>query len=281
MRFIEILDLHTESVAKPAKRWCVGSGYCGHHLCCRRGECTNEDELGFAANWYVEQQDGQADEVMQMGVSRTCSLGSERQHAGPIGQARFLQLSLVGPDQRHEIWYKASDSVRLGSCQTQLRDRAGKGARKSRCGGDCVVTAEPALFVQPVYKPGDNGLGTDSAEWDETAHCQNRRGHSDSELGQCQPMPPECSAFLSGDAACELISRIEGCPDDQHLLGRRSAFQPGSRATDSAMIHGRDYGIRAHLEYLSVLGPEVSMAEANCAKWRRESVPIWLREKGL
>jgi hypothetical protein len=25
----------------------------------------------------------------------------------------------------------------------------------------------------------------------------------------------------------------------------------------------------------------LSMAETNCAKWRRESVPIWLREKGL
>jgi hypothetical protein len=25
----------------------------------------------------------------------------------------------------------------------------------------------------------------------------------------------------------------------------------------------------------------MSMAETNCAKWRRESVPIWLREKGL
>jgi hypothetical protein len=25
-------------------------------------------------------------------------------------------------DQRHEIWYEASDSVRWGSCQMQLRD---------------------------------------------------------------------------------------------------------------------------------------------------------------
>jgi hypothetical protein len=28
-------------------------------------------------------------------------------------------------------------------------------------------------------------------------------------------------------------------------------------------------------------GLALSMAETNCAKWRRESVPIWLREKGL
>jgi hypothetical protein len=75
-------------------------------------------------------------------------------------------------------------------------------------------------------------------------------------------MPPECSAFLSGDVARELVGRIEGCPDDQHLLGRRSAFQPGSRATDSAMIHGRDDGIRAHLENVSVLGPDGDIKHA-------------------
>jgi multidrug efflux pump subunit AcrB len=38
-----------------------------------------------ASTLYVEQQDGQADEAMQVGASGTCSLGSERQHAGPIG----------------------------------------------------------------------------------------------------------------------------------------------------------------------------------------------------
>jgi hypothetical protein len=61
-------------------------------------------------------------------------------------------------------------------------------------------------------------------------------------------MPPECSTFLLGDAAREFVGRIEGCPDDQRLLGRRSAFQPGARASDSAMIHSQRYWHSAHLE---------------------------------
>jgi hypothetical protein len=69
-------------------------------------------------------------------------------------------------------------------------------------------------------------------------------------------MPSECGTFLLGDVARELVGRIEGCPDDQNFLGRRSAFQPGPRATESPMIHGRDDGIRAHLENVSVLGPD-------------------------
>ena len=59
-------------------------------------------------------------------------------------------------------------------------------------------------------------------------------------------MPPEGSAFLLGDPARELVGRVETCPDDQHLLGRCSAFQPGARPPDSAMVHGRDDGNRAH-----------------------------------
>ena len=34
-------------------------------------------------------------------------------------------------------------------------------------------------------------------------------------------------------------------------------------------------------QFLRWLQDALSMAETNCAKWRRESVPIWLREKGL
>jgi hypothetical protein len=75
---VEILDLHTETVAKPAKRHLVRRGYCCQNLCCGRGECANEDELSFAANWYVEQQHRQADEAMPVIAGSACSLGSER-----------------------------------------------------------------------------------------------------------------------------------------------------------------------------------------------------------
>jgi protein Tex len=42
-----------------------------------------------------------------------------------------------------------------------------------------------------------------------------------------------------------------------------------------------DTQLRQLEERLAYLRELVSMAATNCAKWRRESVPIWLREKGL
>ena len=103
--------MHTESVANPAKRRFVPGGYCSQHLRCCGGECTNEGDLGFAAKWDVEQQHGEADQAVPIGACATRSLRGEHQHARPVGQTRFRQLSLVSADQRHEIWCNAADSV--------------------------------------------------------------------------------------------------------------------------------------------------------------------------
>jgi hypothetical protein len=42
-------------------------------------------------------------------------------------------------------------------------------------------------------------------------------------------MPPQCGAFLLGDAAHKIVDCAEGCRDDQNLLGRGSPFQPSAR----------------------------------------------------
>jgi class 3 adenylate cyclase len=63
--------------------------------------------------------------------------------------------------------------------------------------------------------------------------------------------PLECSPLLFGDAARQLIGRIEGCSNDQRLLGHPPAFEPGACAPDSAMIVGRDNSTRAHLDISS------------------------------
>ena len=110
-RVVEILDLHTEPGANPAKRRFVPGGYCRQHLRCCCGECTNEGDLGFATKWDVEEQHGKADQAVPVGASATRSLRCEHQHVGPVGQARFSQLSLVGADQRHEIWCNAADNI--------------------------------------------------------------------------------------------------------------------------------------------------------------------------
>lgn len=99
-----------------------------------------------------------------------------------------------------------------------------------------------------MHKAGNNSLCPNSAERDQPARGKRRRGNSGSQLRQGQPVPPEGSASLLGDSARELVGRVEGCSDDQYLLGRYSAFQPGERAPDAALVHNRDNGSRAHGE---------------------------------
>ena len=59
-------------------------------------------------------------------------------------------------------------------------------------------------------------------------------------------MPPEGSAFFLGYPSPEFVGRIEAGPDDDHLLGQFPAFKPGARPPNSAMVHGRGDGSRAH-----------------------------------
>jgi hypothetical protein len=110
---------------------------------------------------------------------------------------------------------------------------------------------ESALCPQAVHKAGDNSLCPNSAKRDQPARCKRRRGNSGSQLRQGQPMPPKGSASLLGDPARELVGRVEGCSDDQHLIGRDTAFQPSERSLDSALVHGRDDGSRVHGEIVS------------------------------
>jgi hypothetical protein len=46
-------------------------------------------------------------------------------------------------------------------------------------------------------------------------------------------------------------------------------------------IRARIRELKERLAYNRGVSRYVSTAETNCARWRRESVPVWLREKGF
>ena len=84
--------------------------------------------------------------------------------------------------------------------------------------------AEPALCVHPVHKSRDESARADPTERCQTAVRQNWRSDGESQLGQREPMPAECGAFLLGDLARELIGRVQGCSDNERFLGGSSVL---------------------------------------------------------
>ena len=170
----------------------------------------------------------------------------EGQDARPVGEASFREGSLIDFGQPRKVRRNLADCVARQPCKPQLRDNCGDRARKSRCVADWLVTAKPALGLQAVNDPGDDCLGAQSAKRNKLPLRKQGRGERGSQLRQGQPMPAEGSALLRRHPARQLVGRVETCPDDQHLLGQRSAFQPGARPADSTMVHGRDGDDRAH-----------------------------------
>ena len=100
---VKIVDLCAESIAKAAQSWLIRSRHCSQHLSRGRRERVNKDELRFIAYGHVEQQHRQADQARPIAANSARSFGGQREHPGPISQAGFLQLNLIGFDQRLEI----------------------------------------------------------------------------------------------------------------------------------------------------------------------------------
>jgi hypothetical protein len=81
------------------------------------------------------------------------------------------------------------------------------------------------------------GLNAETADGHDAMHSHSRRREYCGELCQGYPAPAEHCAFLLNEAACELIGRIEACPDDQHFFRWGASLKPCPRTSDTAVAH--------------------------------------------
>jgi hypothetical protein len=136
-------------------------------------------------------------------------------NARPIAEAALFKLAFVCLDDRHQIRGNARDGITAHSRRAQFRDDACNGAWKSGRVGDCLIVFEAAIGLQTVHEPGDDGFRPHAAERDKPAARERGRRDRKGQLRKAEAMPPEGNAFFLGDGAGELVSAVEGRPDDQ------------------------------------------------------------------
>ena len=131
----------------------------------------------------------------------------------------------------------------------RLLPRSGPQRREAGCMGDRLEPTERLLDPETMKEAGDSCLGSELADRGQTAFGQCRRCNIRCELRQGQPMPAERSAPRFGEAARQLVCGVQGCPENEHLLGGVSGFQPsasvvnpgtaGDRGDDGSCHAGR------------------------------------------
>ena len=90
--FVQILNLHTESIAKPTKRQLVRSRHCCQHLSRRRGERLRTK--ANSASSRIGTSSNNIGRPIRRGLMPPTALAAsvgQCKHAGPIRRARFLQ----------------------------------------------------------------------------------------------------------------------------------------------------------------------------------------------
>jgi hypothetical protein len=97
-----------------------------------------------------------------------------------------------------------------------------------------------------VHESGSEGVCANPAEWGYSASRHKGRSNKKNQLRQSEAMPTERCSFLLGNLACQFIGGVQGCPNDQHLLGSGSSLKPSLSTADPRTGSGRNGGNSAH-----------------------------------
>lgn len=221
-RLVQVFDLAAQEIAETPERRRIGSRYCRQHGRSGGGKRCHEGEFSFGCDRHIQQECRQTDQPKPIGTPDR--VRGQLKHARPIAEVAVCELAFVCLDDRHQIRRNARDGIPAHSCRAQFRDDAGDSAWKSGRVRDCLVVFEAVLGLQTVRKSGDDRFRPDSAERDEPAAREHGSRDRKGQLRKANPMPSEGNAFFLGDGAGELISAVEGRPDDQQLLALASAL---------------------------------------------------------
>ena len=129
----------------------------------------------------------------------------------------------------------------------ESRTPPGDGAGESGRLGNACITTESTAWAQCMHRATYNGFDAEPAGGHDAARSHGWRGEGWGELRQRKSVPSKRAAGCLSDRACELVGRVEVCPNDQQLFRWGASHQPSPGTSNAAMTREGGAGGGVHI----------------------------------